>query len=211
MLPTTVLSLAVAFLASSAQAIKVTAPTKSTVQASGSALQLTWDSVNTDPTSFAIVLVNQDSQFLANSPVTLVQNQSTSAGSASLTYPSGAWPTGTAFQVNLVKSTSETNSILAQSEMFNITGSASSSSSSAASSSASTSASSSSSAASSSSSAATVVQQSGASAVYSGNAQSTAAIPSAAPASGAISDMGVKSALALVGGALAVGAAVVGF
>lgn len=59
MLPTTVLSLAVAFLASSAQAIKVTAPTKSTVQASGSALQLTWDSVNTDPTSFAIVLVNQ--------------------------------------------------------------------------------------------------------------------------------------------------------
>lgn len=59
MLPTTVLSLAVALLASGAQAIKVTAPTTSTVQAAGSALQLTWDSVSTDTTSFAIVLVNQ--------------------------------------------------------------------------------------------------------------------------------------------------------
>lgn len=59
MLPTTVLSLAVALLASGAQAIKVTAPTTSTIQAAGSALQVTWDSVSTDPTSFAIVLVNQ--------------------------------------------------------------------------------------------------------------------------------------------------------
>lgn len=126
-----------------------------------------------------------------------------SSSSRSITYPfpccSGVWPTGTAFQVNLVKSTTEISSILvrpplhtlhfeiltifpsrvqAQSDMFNITGSASSSSSSssAASSSASTRASSSSAASSSTSAAATVVQ-SGASAVYSGNAQSTAVIP----------------------------------
>jgi hypothetical protein len=46
-------------LASGAEAIKVTSPSETTVQSAGSALQLTWDSVSTDPTSFAVVLVNQ--------------------------------------------------------------------------------------------------------------------------------------------------------
>jgi hypothetical protein len=46
-------------LASGAEAIKVTSPSETFVQSAGSALQLTWESVSTDPTSFAVVLVNQ--------------------------------------------------------------------------------------------------------------------------------------------------------
>ncbi|KAJ9113039.1 hypothetical protein QFC22_006135 [Naganishia vaughanmartiniae] len=164
-------------LASGAEAIKVTSPSDTTVQSAGSALQLTWDSVSTDPTSFAVVLVNQNSAFLAASPVTLIANQTTSAGSTSLSYPSGSWPAGTGFQVNLVKSTEEVNSILAQSGMFNITASASSASSSAASSSAaSTSAAAASSSSRASSSGAATIVQSATSAVYTGNAQTTAAV-----------------------------------
>ncbi|KAJ9117683.1 hypothetical protein QFC24_006397 [Naganishia onofrii] len=125
----------------------------------------------------------------------------------------GSWPAGTGFQVNLVKSTDEVNSILAQSGMFNITASASSASSSAASSSAASSSAASSSAASSStrastSGAATIVQ-SATSAVYTGNAQTSAAvIPSAASKSGASSSglNGVGSVVAVVGGLMAVGA-----
>lgn len=58
MFPTTLLTIALTALAS-VQAIRVNSPSTSTVQSSGSALQLTWESVSTDPTSFAVVLVNQ--------------------------------------------------------------------------------------------------------------------------------------------------------
>ncbi|KAJ9094254.1 hypothetical protein QFC21_006080 [Naganishia friedmannii] len=201
-------------LASGAEAIKVTSPSETTVQKAGSALQLTWDSVSTDPTSFAVVLVNQNSAYLANSPVTLIANQTTSAGSTSLSYPSGSWPAGTGFQVNLVKSTNDVNSILAQSGMFNITASASSASSSAASSSVASSLVASSSMVSSSNSASTsgaaTIVQSATSAVYTGNAQTsaTAVIPSAASKSSASSSgfNGVGSVIAVVGGLMAVGA-----
>ncbi len=70
--------------------------------------------------------------FLANSPVTLIANQSTGSAnmvnSATVTYSSGAWPTGTAFQINLMSSSENNAAILAQSKMFNITSSGSSTS-----------------------------------------------------------------------------------
>jgi hypothetical protein len=46
-------------LLASVRAIQVTSPSTTTLQSAGNALQLSWQSVSTDPTSFAVVLVNQ--------------------------------------------------------------------------------------------------------------------------------------------------------
>ncbi|KAI9638867.1 uncharacterized protein MKK02DRAFT_41894 [Dioszegia hungarica] len=109
-----------------AAAIRVTSPSSSTVWASGTSAQtITWEAVSSDPTSFTIQLVNQ-AGFLSNSPVTIKESQSSSTGSsnsASITYPGGTWPVGTAFQINLVTSTMSNQAILAQSNQFNITNS----------------------------------------------------------------------------------------
>lgn len=125
-------------LAAAAQAIKVTSPTDDSIWQSGTSSQtVSWEAVDTDKTSFAILLINQ-AGFLTNSPVTLVQNQSTGAAnqvnSVTVTFPNGAWPTGTAFQINLVSSTNSDSAILAQSPQFNITSGGSSGGSSASSS-----------------------------------------------------------------------------
>jgi hypothetical protein len=79
--------------------------------------------------------------FLTNSPVTLKEDQSTSSQSTTISYPSGNWPEGTAFQINLVAKPNAGNSgfaILAQSGQFNITSGGSNSRSSAAASSSTT-------------------------------------------------------------------------
>ncbi|WVQ77775.1 hypothetical protein IAR50_007465 [Cryptococcus sp. DSM 104548] len=123
---TTVLASLLATLAVS-NALQVTSPSEDSVWSSGDSQTIEWDAVSTDPTSFEIQLVYSGGQ----NGVTIVANQSSSDGSATVTYPDGNWPTGTAFQINLLSAKS---AILAQSSQFNITDSSSSSSSSAASS-----------------------------------------------------------------------------
>ena len=63
--------------------------------------------------------------FLTSGPVTLVSSQQTGSSdqtnSASLTYPSGAWPIGHGFQINFMSTQQNNNAILAQSMQFNIT------------------------------------------------------------------------------------------
>ncbi|ODN98061.1 hypothetical protein I350_07703 [Cryptococcus amylolentus CBS 6273] len=139
---TTVLATLLATLAVS-NALQVTSPTEDDVWSSSGSQTISWDSVSTDPDTFVIELVESGGQ----NGVTIVKNQTSSDGSVTVSYPDGDWPTGTAFQVNLLSAKS---AILAQSDQFNITESDSSSSSS---SSESSSSSSSSSASSSSSSA----------------------------------------------------------
>lgn len=116
---------AVVFLGVS-QAIQVTKPALGDFWQSGQSGQtVEWQAVSTDPTSFAIELVNQ-AGFLQNSPVVLVANQSTGSSgqtnSATVTFPNGPWPTGTGFQINLISSSTGQAAILAQSQQFNITG-----------------------------------------------------------------------------------------
>ncbi|WVQ78963.1 hypothetical protein IAT38_001055 [Cryptococcus sp. DSM 104549] len=127
-------------------AIKVTSPDSDTVWKAGDSQTIEWEAVSTDATSFVVQLVNQ-AGYLADSPVTLIANQSTGdsdiTNSATVSYPDGDWPEGTAFQINLVTSTKSSAAILAQSNQFNITSGGSSSSSSSAESSSSSSSSSS--------------------------------------------------------------------
>ncbi|WWC65868.1 uncharacterized protein I303_108490 [Kwoniella dejecticola CBS 10117] len=122
-------------------AITVESPDRDTVWQSGTSSQtISWKAVSTDADSFVVQLVNQ-AGFLTDSPVTLISNQSTGSSdivnTATVTFPNGNWPEGTAFQINFVTSEKSNAAILAQSNQFNITsgGSSSSSSSSSASSS----------------------------------------------------------------------------
>ncbi|WVO17209.1 hypothetical protein L204_104901 [Cryptococcus depauperatus] len=105
-------------------AIQITSPNKDTVWKSGESQTVEWKAVNSDPDHFSIQLVNQ-AGFLQNSPVTLVPDQQTGdpdkTNSASVSFPDGHWPEGTAFQINFVSTDKNNNGILAQSNQFNIT------------------------------------------------------------------------------------------
>ncbi|KIY49398.1 hypothetical protein FISHEDRAFT_58297 [Fistulina hepatica ATCC 64428] len=91
------------------------------------AYSVKWTMVSTDRSNFTILLVNQGasySEVLAND----VQG---SADEDDVSAPSGGWVVGTGYRVNLVKDADDLDSILAQSDEFNITTAASGSASSA--------------------------------------------------------------------------------
>ncbi|KAL7425198.1 hypothetical protein Q5752_000886 [Cryptotrichosporon argae] len=196
-----------------ARAITVVSPTNTSIWESGTLSQtVEWEAVSTDPEYFTVQLVNQNG-YLADSPVTLIANQSTGAADiangATVTYTGGAsWPTGTMFQINLVATDSANAAILAQSQYFNITYSASSASSSSSSTASSASSASSSSSSSTSTSATTTTAATTTSAAASTDtvatvtADSTSAIPNAVSTSGARA-LGANAALLV----LAAGAA----
>ncbi|OCF33578.1 hypothetical protein I316_04651 [Kwoniella heveanensis BCC8398] len=195
-------------------AITVESPDRDTIWKSGDSSQtITWKAVSTDPDSFLIQLVNQ-AGFLTDSPVTLISNQSTGSSditnSATVTYPNGNWPEGTAFQINFMSSDKSNAAILAQSNQFNITSGGDSSSSTAASST-SSSASSTSTGTSpttiSQASTAAAATTSAASGSASGNIPNASASTSASGSSGAGLTSSPKAAAALFVGAVGLVAA----
>ncbi|KAG9104891.1 GPI inositol deacylase [Ceratobasidium sp. 370] len=106
--------------ASGSLAYQVTFPTASGKWYSGEVTnQLTWDRVSTDATSFTIVLTNQNRALLPTDQQ-LIATVDGTTGKVDVPAPSGGFPVGKGFRVNLVKSTTELNSILAQSPEFEI-------------------------------------------------------------------------------------------
>ncbi|KAJ5632127.1 hypothetical protein N7490_008466 [Penicillium lividum] len=118
------LALSVLPLALSVGAITITEPTKDTVIASSSSLDVKWTSVDTDATSLDIYLVNN----AVYPPVSkkLASDISTSDGSHTVNV--GSIAAGQDYQINVVSDVN--NGILAQSGQFNVTSSASESTSS---------------------------------------------------------------------------------
>jgi len=108
---------AILSLAASSMAIQVLSPTTGTVWGSASGPQtVSWTSVSSDPTSIKIVLVSSD-QLTQD---TLVAQQATGTGQVSITVapPSGGWPTGVNWTINIENATG--NGILAQSGQLDI-------------------------------------------------------------------------------------------
>ncbi|KAH8089300.1 Ser-Thr-rich glycosyl-phosphatidyl-inositol-anchored membrane family-domain-containing protein [Filobasidium floriforme] len=169
------------------QAVTVTSPTEGQNWGTSDAQTVSWDAVSTDPTSFSIVLVNDNRLTAADGQVTLIANQSTSAGSVSVSPPSGSFTTGQAYRIRLVRD----NAILASSGQFNITSSGAAGSSVATTASASASGSMSMGGMSSATrsvptamTSAGVVSQSVSSAPYTGNNQNTGIPPAASQSAG---------------------------
>ncbi|KAL2846170.1 Ser-Thr-rich glycosyl-phosphatidyl-inositol-anchored membrane family-domain-containing protein [Aspergillus pseudoustus] len=122
MLPSVLLLLAVA-----ASALKVTEPKKNVEIDPSESFTVKWDSVNTDPTSFDLYLVNN----AVYPPVDkkIASDVDTSQGSYSVDGVSGL-STGSGYQINLYSNEEHNTGILAQSEQFNVTASDTTSSSS---------------------------------------------------------------------------------
>jgi len=119
---------AIAFLFSfvaSTSAYSITTPNAEVGWTDQGPQNVTWNRVETDPLNFTIVLDNQSIQgFQMQVLAALVDG---TAGSTTVNSHNGGWPTGSAFRVNFVKDNNNLNTILAQSNQFNITASSGSS------------------------------------------------------------------------------------
>ncbi|KAG6378737.1 GPI-anchored small secreted protein [Boletus reticuloceps] len=78
---------------------------------------LKWQRVDTDPTSFAVVLTNQNTGYdeILDSVI------DGTLGSVQCSTPAGGWPSGTDFRVNIAQDATHLGGLLAQSDGFNIT------------------------------------------------------------------------------------------
>jgi hypothetical protein len=79
---------------------------------------LTWQRVGTDSLNFTVVLDNQ--QIQGFQPQVLAALVDGTTGSQQMNPPSGGWPSGKGFRVNLVKDAQSLTSIFAQSGIFSI-------------------------------------------------------------------------------------------
>ncbi|KAF8174913.1 hypothetical protein BJ912DRAFT_39255 [Pholiota molesta] len=77
---------------------------------------LTWERVSSDKTTFSVVLDNQQMQGFSRK--LLASRVDGTKGKVNLSPPSGGWPTGSNFRVNLVASADQFDTIYAQSNDF---------------------------------------------------------------------------------------------
>jgi len=96
-------------------AFKVTLPDVSTVWSSTVPQSVAWDRVDTDPTSFAIVL-----SFQGASSALIIASVDATKGSVEVTPPPGGFPVKDGLRLNLVQDDTNPNSILAQSDRFDV-------------------------------------------------------------------------------------------
>ncbi|RKU49144.1 hypothetical protein DL546_008167 [Coniochaeta pulveracea] len=133
MLAKTLISFAA--LAASVSAILVTSPTKNEKVDFSKDVTITWTSVNTDPSTFTLELIDQnnvDSPYIINKEVKTSDNKYTLSNFA-------AAPAGSSYKFNFISNDPQNTGILAQSQTFEITKAAEESSSSSSSSASSTS------------------------------------------------------------------------
>ncbi|XP_006460322.1 hypothetical protein AGABI2DRAFT_68206 [Agaricus bisporus var. bisporus H97] len=107
-------------LVASACAYSVSQPSSSMGWSTSGGQPLTWSRVDTDPTNFTVVLTNQDRSVLPQDQVLIAEQDGVGQTKVSCNPPSGGWPVGDHFRVNLVKNVDEQNAILAQSSEFTI-------------------------------------------------------------------------------------------
>jgi hypothetical protein len=124
MLAKTIISFAA--LAASVSAILVTSPAKDAKVDFSKDVTITWTSVNTDPSTFTLELVDQSN---VNSPIVI--NKEVTTSDDKYTLSDFVAPTGSTYKFNFISNDPENSGILAQSQSFTIVKSAESSSSSA--------------------------------------------------------------------------------
>ncbi|KAF8969472.1 hypothetical protein BDZ97DRAFT_246515 [Flammula alnicola] len=109
--------------ATSAFAYSVLSPNAAQGWTNQGAQLLTWTRVDTDRQNFTALLTNQ--QISGYNPQVLDALVDGTLGKINVNPPSGGWPTGSGFRVNLVQDATDLNAILAQSDNFTISQSSS--------------------------------------------------------------------------------------
>ncbi|KAF8631601.1 hypothetical protein AX15_002349 [Amanita polypyramis BW_CC] len=107
-------------LAASTLGYTVSIPNASKGWTNEGAQTLTWTRVATDSSNFTAVLTNVDRSVLSENNQVLAALVVGTLGTTALNPPSGGWPLGNGFRVNLVKDTEDLNTIYAQSDEFSI-------------------------------------------------------------------------------------------
>ncbi|CAE6419034.1 unnamed protein product [Rhizoctonia solani] len=79
-----------------------------------------WERVSTDADSFTLVLTNEDRSLLPVNNQQLIATVPGSTGTIEVPAPSGGFPVGKGFRVNMVQSPQNVTTILAQSPEFEI-------------------------------------------------------------------------------------------
>ncbi|PFH51368.1 hypothetical protein AMATHDRAFT_3034 [Amanita thiersii Skay4041] len=79
-----------------------------------------WERVETDPTSFTVVLTNTDRSVQPINNQVLAAKVDGTLKNMTVNPPSGGWPVGRTFRVNFVNNTEDLNTIFAQSDEFEI-------------------------------------------------------------------------------------------
>ncbi|KAG1907000.1 uncharacterized protein F5891DRAFT_999742 [Suillus fuscotomentosus] len=103
----------------SAFAYEVTSPGDSEGWTTAGPNVLTWQRVDTDPANFTAVLTNVN--YGVMNPQVLNALVDGTLGSIVCNAPSGGWPVGAGFRVNLAADAQHLDTLLAQSNQFNIT------------------------------------------------------------------------------------------
>ncbi|KAG1846803.1 hypothetical protein DFJ58DRAFT_798687 [Suillus subalutaceus] len=112
----------------SAFAYEVTSPGEGENWTTAGPNTLTWQRVDTDPLNFTAVLTNEDLQVaMPQGPQVLNALVDGTLGSIVCNAPSGGWPTGSGYRVNFAANAENLDTLLAQSNQFNINSSSSSS------------------------------------------------------------------------------------
>ncbi|KAG2369637.1 hypothetical protein BDR07DRAFT_1371186 [Suillus spraguei] len=116
----------------SAFAYQVTSPGGSQGWTTSGPNYLTWERVDTDPSNFTAVLTNEacDQSVMPQGAQVLNALVDGTLGRIQCNPPSGGWPQGSAFRVNLAANAESLDQLLAQSSEFNINSTTSSTSSS---------------------------------------------------------------------------------
>ncbi|TDL29215.1 hypothetical protein BD410DRAFT_680680, partial [Rickenella mellea] len=110
------------YLAASALAYKVISPNGSQGWTTTGPNSITWQrDSSTDPQNFSVALTNPDRSIMQfDNQILLALVDGTNATSAPVNPPSGGWPHGAGFKVNLLKDSEDVTSILASSDTFEI-------------------------------------------------------------------------------------------
>ncbi|PPR04711.1 hypothetical protein CVT24_011833 [Panaeolus cyanescens] len=106
----------VSALIASTLAYTITSPSDTQDWNNDGAQSLSWQRVDTDPATFAVVLFNRSTQ----SSTLIASNVDGKTGSLKIEPPSGGWPHGDDFRIRLVRDPQSLTAILAESQDFDI-------------------------------------------------------------------------------------------
>ncbi|KAF6823191.1 extracellular conserved serine-rich protein [Colletotrichum plurivorum] len=109
-------AIAITSLLAAAEAVKVTKPAKGDEWDLSKTNEITWDSVNTDPSSFEIVIVNQSSY-----PPVEVKIGKVNTADGKYELKDAKVSAGDNYRINFVSTDPQNSGILAQSEQFDLT------------------------------------------------------------------------------------------
>jgi len=114
------IALAVVAFAGSSLAYEVTSPSPSQGWTTSGPNIFKWQWASTDPSNFTVVLTNANISIMPFSDAVLATVVDTTLGQITCGPPTGGWPAGSGFRINLTPDDINIDTVIAQSDYFDI-------------------------------------------------------------------------------------------